>query len=118
MPTPPLIDLRSDTVTKPTDALRRAMAAAEVGDDVMGEDPTVRALEERVAGLLGKPAALFVPSGTMANQIAIGIHAKPGDELVCDAVSHVYLWEGGGISRLWGVTPADGRAEQRPDGAG
>ena len=105
MPTSPPIDLRSDTVTKPTDAMRRAMAAAEVGDDVMGEDPTVRRLEERTAELLGMPAALFVPSGTMANQIAIGLHAKPGDELVCDAVSHVYLWEGGGISRLWGVTP-------------
>ena len=105
MPTSPMIDLRSDTVTKPTDAVRRAMAEAEVGDDVMGEDPTVRQLEERVAELLGKPAALFVPSGTMANQIAIGLHAKPGDELVCDSVAHVYLWEGGGISRLWGVTP-------------
>ena len=105
MPTTPLIDLRSDTVTKPTAAIRRAMAEAEVGDDVMGEDPTVRQLEDRTAELLGKPAALFVPSGTMANQIAIGLHARPGDELVCDAVSHVYLWEGGGISRLWGVTP-------------
>ena len=105
MPTSPPIDLRSDTVTRPTDAMRRAMATAEVGDDVMGEDPTVRRLEERVAGLLGMPAALFVPSGTMANQVAIGLHARPGDELVCDAVSHVYLWEGGGISRLWGVTP-------------
>lgn len=105
MPTSRPIDLRSDTVTKPTDAMRRAMAEAEVGDDVMGEDPTVRRLEERTAERLGMPAALFVPSGTMANQIAIGLHAKPGDELVCDSVSHVYLWEGGGISRLWGVTP-------------
>lgn len=101
----PLIDLRSDTVTRPTAALRRAMAEAEVGDDVFGEDPTVQQLEDRVAELLGKPAALFVPSGTMANQIAIGLHAKPGDELVCDATAHVYLWEGGGIARLWGVTP-------------
>ena len=105
MPTTPLIDLRSDTVTKPTAALRRAMAEAAVGDDVMNEDPTVRQLEDQVAELLGKPAALFVPSGTMANQIAIGLQAKPGDELVCDATAHVYLWEGGGISRLWGVTP-------------
>ena len=105
MPTTPLIDLRSDTVTKPTVAMRRAMAEAEVGDDVMGEDPTVRQLEDQVAELLGKPAALFVPSGTMSNQIAIGLQTKPGDELVCDATSHVYLWEGGGISRLWGVTP-------------
>jgi len=105
MPTPPVIDLRSDTVTRPTDAIRRAMAEAEVGDDVMREDPTVRALEDRTAELLGKPAALFVPSGTMSNQIAIGLHCKPGDELLCDATAHVYLWEGGGIARLWGVTP-------------
>ncbi len=103
--TTPLIDLRSDTVTRPTDAIRRAMAEAEVGDDVFGEDPTVRRLEERTAELLGKPAALFVPSGTMSNQIAIGIHTKPGDELLCDTSAHVYMWEGGGIARLWGVTP-------------
>ncbi len=105
MPTTPLIDLRSDTVTKPTAAIRRAMAEAEVGDDVMGEDPTVRRLEDRTAALLGKPAALFMPSGTMANQIAIGLHGKPGDELLCDTTAHVYLWEGGGIARLWGITP-------------
>ncbi len=103
--TTPLIDLRSDTVTRPTDAIRRAMAEAEVGDDVFGEDPTVRRLEERTAELLGKPAALFVPSGTMSNQIAIGLHARPGDELLCDTSAHVYMWEGGGIARLWGVTP-------------
>lgn len=102
---PVLIDLRSDTVTRPTPAMRRAMADAEVGDDVYGEDPTVRALEERVAALLGKEAALFVPSGTMANQIAIGSHCRAGDELVCADTSHVYVWEGGGIARLWGVTP-------------
>jgi len=98
------IDLRSDTVTRPTPAMRRAMAEAEVGDDVYGEDPTVRALEERTAELLGKEAALYVPSGTMANQIAVGIHAGPGDELLCDATSHVYVWEGGGIARNSGVT--------------
>ena len=103
--TSPLIDLRSDTVTRPTDALRRAMSEAEVGDDVFGEDPTVRRLEERTAELLGKPSALFVPSGTMSNQIAIGLHCKPGDELLCDTSAHVYMWEGGGIARLWGVTP-------------
>ena len=80
------------------------MAEAEVGDDVYGEDPTVNALEARTAELLGKEAALFVPSGTMANQIAIGLHAGPGDELICDATAHVYRWEGGGIARLWGVT--------------
>lgn len=98
------IDLRSDTLTRPTAAMRRAMAEAEVGDDVYGEDPTVSRLEAEVAALLGKEAALFVPSGTMANQIAIGVHAGPGDELLCSATSHVYVWEGGAIARLWGVT--------------
>jgi threonine aldolase len=98
------VDLRSDTVTLPTPAMRRAMAEAEVGDDVLGEDPTIKALEERTATLLGKEAALFVPSGTMANQIAVGVHAGPGDELICSSKSHVYVWEGGGIARLSGVT--------------
>src|SRR5437868_5436765 len=102
--TRPPIDLRSDTVTRPTPAMRRAFAEAEVGDDVFGEDPTVRALERRTAELMGKEAALFVPSGTMANQIAVGVHTTPGDELLCDATGHVYVWEGGGIARLWGVT--------------
>jgi threonine aldolase len=107
------IDLRSDTVTRPTPAMREAMARAEVGDDVYGEDPTVRRLEERTAELLGKEAALFVPSGTMANQVAIGVHCRPGDELLCDPTSHVYVWECGGIARHWGVTartiaPGDG----------
>ncbi len=100
----PPIDLRSDTVTKPTPAMRRAMAEAEVGDDVYGDDPTVRALEERVAQLVGKEAAVFVPSGTMANQIAIGVNTQPGDELLCSTTSHVYVWESGGIARLSGVT--------------
>ena len=100
----PLIDLRSDTVTRPTDAMRRAMAGAEVGDDVYGEDPTVKALERRVAELLGKESALFVPSGTMANQIAIGTHCAAGDELLCGETAHVYVWEGGAIARLWGAT--------------
>jgi threonine aldolase len=104
MSTFPPIDLRSDTVTRPTPDMRRAMAEAEVGDDVMNEDPTVLKLQERTAELLGKEAALFVPSGTMANQIAIGFHARPGDELICEPTAHVYLWEGGGIARLWGVT--------------
>jgi threonine aldolase len=99
------IDLRSDTVTVPTPAMRRAMAEAEVGDDVYGEDPTVNALERRTAEVLGHEAALFVPSGTMANQIAVGLHARPGEELLCDPTAHVYVWEGGGIARLWGVTP-------------
>ena len=100
----PPIDLRSDTVTKPTPAMRRAMAEAEVGDDVFGEDPTVKRLEARTAELLGKEAAVFVPSGTMANQIGIGVNTQPGDELLCSSTSHVYVWEAGGIARLSGVT--------------
>ncbi len=103
MPEAP-IDLRSDTVTRPTAGMRAAMQAAEVGDDVFGEDPTVNRLEERVAGLLGKEAALYVPSGTMSNQIAIKAHTQPGDELLCDANSHVYLYEAGGPAVLSGVT--------------
>mgnify|MGYP000986599626 FL=1 len=100
----PLIDLRSDTVTKPSPAMRRAMLEAEVGDDVFGDDPTVNALELQVAQLLGKERAVFVPSGTMANQMAVGVHARPGDELLCDPNAHVYVWEGGGVARLSGVT--------------
>lgn len=105
------IDLRSDTVTRPTPAMRRAMAEAEVGDDVYGEDPAVRELQRRTAELLGKEAALFVPSGTMANQLAIGVHTQPGDELLCSEIAHVYVWEGGGIARLWGVTPRTFRGQ-------
>jgi threonine aldolase len=100
----PPIDLRSDTVTRPTPAMKRAIVEAELGDDVFGDDPTVKALEARTASLLGKEAAVFVPSGTMANQIAVGVHARPGDELLCSATSHVYVWEAGGIARLSGVT--------------
>jgi len=99
------IDLRSDTVTRPTPAMREAMARAEVGDDVYGEDPTVRALEERVASLLGKECAVFVPSGTMANQIAIGAQAGPGQEVICDAGAHVVAYEGGAMAALWGAQP-------------
>lgn len=99
-----MIDLRSDTVTRPTPDMRAVMALAEVGDDVWGEDPTVIALEARVAGLLGKEAALFVPSGTMANQIAVRIHTRPGDELLCDVNAHVYVYEAGGPAVLSGVT--------------
>jgi threonine aldolase len=80
------------------------MAEAEVGDDVFGDDPTVQMLEARTADLLGKEAAVFVPSGTMANQIAVGVHTRPGDELLCATTSHVYVWEAGGIARLSGVT--------------
>jgi threonine aldolase len=108
-PTP--IDLRSDTVTKPTPAMRAAMAAAEVGDDVFDEDPTVHRLQERVAALLGTEAALFVPSGTMANQICVRVLTRPGDELICETTSHVYVWEAGGPAALSGVTTrtVDGR---------
>jgi threonine aldolase len=100
----PPIDLRSDTVTRPTPAMRRAMAEAEVGDDVYGDDPTVKALEERTAELLGKEAAVLVPSGTMANQMAVGVHTRPGDELLCSSTAHVYVWEAGGVARHSGVT--------------
>ncbi|AKU91793.1 threonine aldolase family protein [Vulgatibacter incomptus] len=101
--TEPLIDLRSDTVTRPSAEMREAMALAEVGDDVYGEDPTVRTLEARVAELLGKEAAVFVPSGTMANQLAIGAQAGPGDEVIGEAGSHVFAFEGGALSALWGA---------------
>ncbi len=97
------IDLRSDTVTKPTPAMRKAMAEAEVGDDVFGEDPTVNRLQERVAQMLGKEAALFVPSGTMANQLAIKSHTQPGDEVIIEATSHPYNFEGGGGAALSGI---------------
>ncbi|MCS6850639.1 MAG: low-specificity L-threonine aldolase [Gemmataceae bacterium] len=98
------IDLRSDTVTRPTPGMRAAMQAAEVGDDVFGEDPTVNRLQERVAELLGKEAALFVPSGTMSNQICIRAHTQPGDEMLCEATCHVYNYEAGGPAVLSGVT--------------
>jgi threonine aldolase len=99
-----MIDLRSDTVTRPTDGMRAAMQAAEVGDDVFGEDPTVRRLEERVAEYLGKEAALFVPSGTMSNQICVKAHTQPGDELLCDLDCHIYNYEAGGPAILSSVT--------------
>ena len=92
----PMIDLRSDTVTRPTPAMRAAMQAAEVGDDVFGEDPTVNRLQERVAALLGKEAALYVPSGTMSNQVCVRAHTQPGDELICDVDCHIYNYEAGG----------------------
>src|SRR5439155_20129571 len=98
-----LIDLRSDTVTRPTPGMRKAMAVAEVGDDVYGEDPTVNALQDRIAQLLGKEGAVWVPTGTMANQIAIGSLAGPGDEIICDRNRHGVNYEGGAISALWGA---------------
>ncbi len=96
-------DLRSDTLTRPTAAMRAAMAAAEVGDDVYGEDPSVRALEERVAALLGKERALFVPSGTMGNQIGLLVHTRPGDEVVIGEGSHCAFYESGAASAWAGV---------------
>jgi len=97
------IDLRSDTVTRPAAEMRRIMAEAEVGDDVFGEDPTVNRLQRRTAELLGKQAALFVPSGTMANQIAIGCHTRPGDEVICEADCHSFNYEGGAPALLSGA---------------
>jgi threonine aldolase len=97
------IDLRSDTVTKPTPAMRKAIAEAEVGDDVFGEDPTVNVLQEKVAKILGKDASIFVPSGTMGNQLAIKSHTQPGDEVIIEATSHPYNFEGGASAALSGV---------------
>ena len=109
----PEVDLRSDTVTRPTPAMRRAIADAEVGDDVYGEDPTVRRLEETVAELLGVEAALFVPSGTMANQIALRALTQPGEEVLIGKDAHCWLFESGALAALAGaqtqVLPGDGR---------
>jgi threonine aldolase len=100
---PDVVDLRSDTVTRPTPEMRRAMAEAEVGDDVYGEDPTVRRLEEAYAGLVGKEAALFVPSGIMANQIALRLLTRPGDAVIAGARQHVVAYENGAASRNAGI---------------
>ncbi len=129
-----IVDLRSDTLTKPTAAMRSAMAAAEVGDDVFGEDPTIHALEARAAELAGKEAALFVPSGTMANLIACKLHTQPGDEVILERTSHLYRYEGGGFAAIcrrqrgahrWRARPSDTRAggrrhspHRRPPAAG
>jgi threonine aldolase len=122
-----LIDLRSDTVTRPSPAMRKAMAEAEVGDDVFGDDPTVLRLQERSAELLGKEAGLFVPSGTMANQVSLGSLCGPGDELICEPGSHCVSFEGGALAMLWGIQartvpgedgiiqPADVEAAIRPN---
>jgi threonine aldolase len=99
-----VVDLRSDTVTRPTPSMRRAMAEAEVGDDVFGDDPTVQLLEEETAAVLGKEAALFVPSGTMANQIAISLLGGPGTEILVEEGAHLLNYEGGGAAALWGIT--------------
>ncbi|NQT96964.1 MAG: aminotransferase class I/II-fold pyridoxal phosphate-dependent enzyme [Candidatus Marinimicrobia bacterium] len=99
-----MIDLRSDTVTRPSKGMLAAMTAAKVGDDVFQEDPTVNELERKVAAMFNKDKALFCPSGTMTNQIAIKDHTYPGDEVICDRLSHVYHYEGGGIARNSGAS--------------
>lgn len=108
------VDLRSDTVTKPTPEMREAMAEAEVGDDVYGDDPTVNHLEELAAEMLGKEAALFVPSGTMGNLIALLVHCQRGDEVIVGNQSHIYLNEAGGMSALGGIQPCP--IQNQPDG--
>jgi len=99
------LDFRSDTVTRPDEAMRHAIAHAEVGDDVFVDDPTVLRMEERVAELLGKEAALFVASGTMSNQVALAIHTRHGDQILLEADSHIYHYEGGGPAALSGLWP-------------
>ena len=108
------IDLRSDTVTRPTPEMREAMAEAEVGDDVYRDDPTVNRLEELAADMLGKEAALFVPSGTMGNLIALLVHCQRGDEVIVGSQSHIYLNEAGGMSALGGIQPCP--VQNQPDG--
>jgi threonine aldolase len=98
-----IIDLRSDTVTRPGPGMRKAMAEAEVGDDVFGDDPTINRLQERIAAMLGKEAAIWTPTGTMANQIALGSLAGQGEEIICDRGAHIVNYEGGAISALWGA---------------
>ncbi len=98
-----MIDLRSDTVTKPSEAMRTAMAHAEVGDDVYGEDPTVNRLQDMVAAMFGKRAALFVPSGTMGNQLAIRLHTQPGQEVIVESTAHIVRYEQGAAGALAGV---------------
>lgn len=99
-----IIDLRSDTVTKPTKGMLEAMFSAKVGDDVYKEDPTVNELETRLAAMFGKPKALFFPTGSMANQTAIKLHTNPGDQVICDKYAHIYNYEGGGASFNSGVS--------------
>lgn len=110
-----MIDLRSDTVTKPTPAMRRAMAEAEVGDDVYGEDPTVNRLQERAAEIFGKEAALFVPTGSMGNQIAVKLHTKPGQEVVIEERGHIYNYEMAAMAVVSGTLA---RPVKSADGSG
>lgn len=108
-----LSDFRSDTVTKPTAAMREAMATAEVGDDVFGDDPTVTRLQDEAAALFGKESALFVPSGTMGNLIAMRCHTRPGDEMICEEQAHMFNCEGGGGAAIAGIQT---RTVHGPDG--
>ena len=101
-----MVDLRSDTVTKPTDEMREVISSAEVGDDVLGDDPTIIEVQKMISKMLGKEAALFVPSGTMSNAIAIRAHTNPGDEIITERTSHIYLYEGGGYATLSGCSVA------------
>ncbi len=110
-----LIDLRSDTVTRPTAAMRAAMSAAELGDDVFGDDPTVNALQAELAALLGKEAALFVPTGTQSNLCALMAHCQRGDEYLVGQMAHTYRWEGGGAAVLGSIQPQP--LPQQPDGS-
>src|SRR5438309_2815187 len=107
MPTPAesVIDLRSDTVTKPTAEMRRAMAEAEVGDDVYAEDPTINRLEQRAAEIFGREAAIFVPSGTMGNAIAIKVHTRHGQEIICEERAHIYNFEMAMLAQFSGCVP-------------
>ncbi len=107
-----VIDLRSDTVTKPTAAMRAAMATAEVGDDVYGEDPTVNRLEQRAAEIFGREASIFVPTGTMGNQIAIRLHTQHGQEVICEARSHVLDWEMAMVAAFSGCVPRTVQGER------
>ena len=110
-----IVDLRSDTVTQPTPAMRAAMLAAPLGDDVFGDDPTVNALQARIAALLGKEAAIFVPTGTQSNLVAIMSHCGRGDEYIVGQMAHTYRWEGGGAAVLGSVQPQP--LEHQPDGS-
>src|SRR5271168_1154438 len=107
------VDLRSDTVTKPTPEMRRAMAEAEVGDDVYGEDPTVNRLEQRAAEIFGREAAIFVPTGSMGNLIAMRIHARPGQEIICEEMGHILNFEMASMSAIAGCMP---RPVRTPNG--
>lgn len=110
-----MIDLRSDTVTRPTAAMRSAMVEAELGDDVFGDDPTVNRLQQRIAGMLGKEAALFLPTGTQSNLCALMAHCQRGDEYLVGQMAHTYRWEGGGAAVLGSIQPQP--LAQHPDGS-